>query len=560
MKKYLLMALSCVAAMVTTVSCDDNSYGPDSFLSEVTVSSSYVSIDKNAGSATFTLNASADWQIVDVPKWLTVDPLSGAAGQNTIAVSADTTLDGRNAALRIICGDKVQYVNVLQGLSTVETATCAEVLAGPDSKTYQTKGIVTAIANTVYGNFYINDGTGEVYIYGTLYDGKTQNNPIVNNKIEVGDEVVVLGPKTTYNTTVELVDVTVVQVNKSLIKVESVSASNFGSDGGELVVDLTNKGNGLYAEVPEAAKSWLTIKAVAGDQVTFSVAPNTAGPRVATLVFKTQQGSKWYSTETTISQDGLSGTLEVPFTVAEAIAYCQKVGGDSPMQYYVKGIVTKVQSQFAAQYGNGTFWISDDGTSSVSEDGKNTTDLNHDFEVFRALWLGNQKWADGNAVVSEGDEVIICGTLTLYNNGVAETVSGKSYIYSINGVTTDANGVGTLASPFNALGGIEAAKAGVKANVYVEGVVSKLVKDGFDANYGNGSFWISTDGKFNDDKALDFEAYQVNWLEGKKWNAETDPQIAVGDKVMLYGPLTVYNGTSETQGKAAYVYSYTPAN
>ncbi|NLD21846.1 MAG: hypothetical protein GX664_05135, partial [Bacteroidales bacterium] len=111
---------------------------------------------------------------------------------------------------------------------------------------------------------------------------------------------------------------------------------------------------------------------------------------------------------------------------------------------------------------------------------------------------------------------------------------------------------------------IEAAKAGIKSKVYVEGTVSKLVSgknksgeyiDGFNADYGNGSFWISSDGVYNNDKSKDFEAYQVYWLQNLKWTAE-DPQIAVGDNVVLYGPLTTYSGTSETQGKgAAYIYS-----
>ena len=78
----------------------------------------------------------------------------------------------------------------------ITTATCAEVLAGPDAKTYRVTGAVTGIANTTYGNWYMNDGTGEVYIYGTLdksgRDG--QNNSIAAWGIEVGDEVTVEGP------------------------------------------------------------------------------------------------------------------------------------------------------------------------------------------------------------------------------------------------------------------------------------------------------------------------------------------------------------------------------
>lgn len=556
MKKYILMAFTAMAAMATTVSCDDNNYGPDSFFSEVTVTSSYVSINQNGGSSSISVKTSGNWEISDIPAWLNVSPTSGSAGEQTVSFSAESTLDGRNATLKLVSGGKVQYINVIQGLSTVSDATCAEVIAGPDSKTYQTKGVVTAIANTVYGNFYINDGTGEVYIYGCLYDGKTQNNPIVNNKIEVGDEVTVQGPKTTYNGTVELVDVTVVSVNKSLIKCDStyvagVKTNNLPNQGGDLVAYLTNKGQGLYVSIPEEVQSWVTMCQIAGNVVTFHVAENTAGPRNTTLVARTTDGKKEYTTNIELSQDGLSGTLELPMTVEEAIA-AANAGVTSSV--YVKGIVSElVSGGFGANYGNGSFWISADG---VKND-----DLSLDFEAYQVNWLGGNKWTEDNAQIEVGAEVLLYGPLTVYK-GTAETQGkGAAYVYSVNGVTTDENGIGTLDAPFNALGGIAAAKAGIASKVYVEGIVSQLVKGGFDPAYGNGSFWISTDGNFNDNLDLDFEAYQVNWLEGAKWNEDTDPQIAVGDKVVLYGPLTTYKGTSETQGKgAAYVYSYTPAN
>lgn len=556
MKKYILMALTAVAAMTITVSCDDNNYGPDTFLSEVNVSSSYVGINKDGGNASITVKASGNWEISAIPSWLTVSPTSGSAGEQTVTFSAESTLDGRNATLKLISDGKVQNINVIQGLATVSSATCAEVIAGPDSKTYQTKGVVTAIANTVYGNFYINDGTGEVYIYGCLYEGKTQNNPIVNNKIEVGDEVTVQGPKTTYNGTVELVDVTVVNVSKSLIKCDStyvagVNTNALPSDGGDLVAYLTNKGEGLYVSVPEEVKSWISISEIAGNTVTFHVAANTKGPRNATLVARTTDGKKEYTANIELSQAGLSGTLEMPMTVEEAIA-AANAGVTSSV--YVKGIVSElVKGGFDANYGNGTFWI--------SSNGEYNDNLALDFEAYQVNWLGSNKWTTENPQIEIGAEVLLYGPLTVYK-GTAETQGkGAAYVYSVNGVTTDENGIGTLSAPFNALGGIAAAQAATTAKVYVEGIVSQLVKGGFDPAYGNGSFWISTDGNYNNDLSLDFEAYQVNWLEGAKWNEATDPQIALGDKVVLYGPLTTYKGTSETQGKgAAYVYSYTPAN
>jgi len=339
MKKYFMMALAAIAAMTITVSCDSE-YEPTGSYDEVSVSQSYVSLSTNGGSATTQITADGAWEITGAPSWLTVSPTTGS-GSATVTFSAESTMDGRNAALKLTSAGKTQYINVIQGLSTVATATCAEVIAGPDSKTYQTKGVVTAIANTTYGNFYINDGTGEVYIYGTLYGGKTQNNPIVNNNIEVGDEVTVQGPKTTYNGTVELVDVTVVKVSKSLIKCDSLTVNGVVSselpiEGGDIVAYLTNKGNGLYVEVPAAAQSWLSIKSVAGNTVTFHADANEGGDRSTTLVFSTTDGKKNYTNETTISQKG----AVIACSVADFLA-----AAEDGTQYRLKAAVTSVNGK-----------------------------------------------------------------------------------------------------------------------------------------------------------------------------------------------------------------------
>jgi exonuclease VII large subunit len=248
---------------------------------------------------------------------------------------------------------------------------------------------------------------------------------------------------------------------------------------------------------------------------------------------------------------GLSGTLTNPFSVEDAIAYCQTLSGETANDFFVKGKISKIEvdkngvSQEFGSYGNATFWISSDGNFN--------DDLTKDFECYRVLWLGNQKWAEGNAQISVGDEVIICGKLTLYK-GTAETSGNKAYIYSINGVTTDVNGIGSLAAPFNIAGAMNCIDNGWTGDVFVQGIVSKFANNGeFGAKYGNGTFWISDDGTFNDDLTKDFEAYRVLWLGNKKWE-EGDDQLHVGDKVILHGQLTKYGSTYETNQNKAYVY------
>ncbi len=97
--------------------------------------------------------------------------------------------------------------------SEVTTATCAEILAGTDGTVYRVTGKCVEIANTTYGNWYLEDATGKVYIYGTLdAEGNTKN--FASLGIEVGDEITVEGPRKTYKETVELVDVKVIAIKK----------------------------------------------------------------------------------------------------------------------------------------------------------------------------------------------------------------------------------------------------------------------------------------------------------------------------------------------------------
>ena len=347
--RYLIP--SFVAALTMFVSCSDDN--DPTYLDEVRLSSSFVSLPVDGGNTTITVTSNGDWAlqpqkwiagkdttVAATPKWLTVSTVSGGAGETQLTFSADATLDGRRCELLLNCGGKTQHINVLQGLPTVSNATCAEVIAGPDSKTYRVTGTVTKIANTTYGNWYLNDGTGEVYIYGTL-DAKGNEKNFLSLGIEVGDEVTVEGPKTTYNGTVELVNVTVVNINKSLIKVDSLSTTDpLPVEGGDVMAYVTCKGNGISVEIPEDAKDWLFINAITGNTVTFHALPNEGGDRETTVVFKTTDGKKNYTSEVSISQKGAI----VAATVEEFLA--AEVGNT---QYRLTGVIKSVAK---AEYGN----------------------------------------------------------------------------------------------------------------------------------------------------------------------------------------------------------------
>ncbi len=359
--KYFIPSLVAVVAAVFT-SCSD---GKDAtYLEGIRVSQSYVALNTAGGSSEIELTTNGDWQFdkvikvttkvdgknvdtyYETPDWLTVDKLSGAAGTTKLTFTAAAG-EGRSCELAISCNGEQQRIKIIQGIVTISPATCAEVLAGPDSKTYQVTGTVTSIVNTTYGNWYLNDGTGEVYIYGTL-DSKGSTKNFSSWGLEVGDQITVQGPKTTYNGTVELVDVTVVKIVKSLIKVDSltvggVKATELPVAGGEITAHLTCKGTGVAVEIPADAKDWLGVTSSTvgtNPTVTFYAKANEGGDRETTVTFKTTDGSKEYSSQATISQKGAIVECNVAQFLAAPV---------SNSQYRVTGVIQSVAN---ASYGN----------------------------------------------------------------------------------------------------------------------------------------------------------------------------------------------------------------
>lgn len=572
MKFRYILGIALSALMFVACTSDNDPLGT---LENIQIDQTFVTIPTSGGDVTVTIKSADDWSFDNVfevdkvkcplPAWLTATATSGSAGETKVTFHAELVDGGREAAIQISAGDKKQFLTVRQGSLVASEATCAEIIAGVDGKNYRVTGTCTGIYNLQYGNWYLNDGTGEITIYGTAdKNGKLANKPIDGTdgwKFEPGDVITVEGPRKLYGSTVELLDVTVVKVVKSMLKL-LVSESTITPDAQEVEVKVAYKGSGAYANIPDNAKSWVTYletKYIAGVKtifeknpadtavVKFAVAANNGATRAAAIEFSSSSSTGSTTMPFTLTQSGMAkgdGTASDPFNVVALTEFASKLGKDetADKMVYVTGKISKIDSKFDSNYGNATYYISDDGTTSGQ------------FEVYRGLFIGNKKWADGDTQIKVGDEVVICGTVTNYK-GTLEFASGKSYIVSLNGVTGGAKGDGSLADPFNIAGAIAAVNSGVTGNVYVEGIVSKIADGGeFGAKYGNGTFWISDDGAFYNNSAMDFEAYRVLWLGNKKW-VDGDGQVAVGDKVVLCGEITKYKSTYETNQNKAYVYS-----
>lgn len=529
--KYIIPSL--LALLTSFVSCSENDYNFP--LGNIEVSTSYVSLPVGGGTTTVELNVNGDWTITKTDSkatWLEIPTPAGNADTKTITFSAESTDGGRSTEVILTCGDEKKHINVVQGITVAQNATCADVIAGPDAKTYRVTGKVQKVTEWIkYGNWYIEDETGSFQVYGTTN--------FKDFSIEAGDEVTVEGPKKTYNGATEIENGTIISVTKSLIKVDSVMVAGvkdaaIPAAGGDADIYITTKTGSVEAEIPAAYKEWLSLKSikVVGDEtvVTVTAAKNDAAARSAELEFTTVKGGKTYKGKAKVTQEGATGTLGLPFTVEEAIAFANANADGSVKEVYIKGIVSKVEKEYNATKHTAIFWISSDGAF-------HDKDFTKDFEVYGVKGLDNKDWEEGDHQVTVGQEVLVCAKVKVYK-GTPETDGG--YVYSFANY-----GDGTEANPYDAIAAIKAANAGSTDEVYIEGKISK-VQNQFDADHGTANFWISADGSHVDkDYVHEFEGYKIKYFGNVKW-VEGNKTLNVGDFVVFKGKLTKFKDTCET--------------
>ena len=410
--KYIFTAL--VASLSLAVGCEEDI---ERHLDEVKVSSSYVTIPAEGGSQTITVNAEDAWSFGEIPDWLTVSPASGNAGETKVTFTAGAATSTNEVMLYLSCSGKSQIINVLQMTEKVELpiSTCAEVNNGQDGVTYRIKGTVTSITSTTYGNMYVDDGTDVVYVYGTLDASGAEKN-FSSLEISVGDVVTVEGPRTTYSGTIELKNVSVINIEKSLIKVDSLTVKTAESEefelytenlpvaGAEVKAYLTVKGSGVSVVVPDAAKSWISVKSIeTGDNaatVMFDIAANEGGDRSATLAFSTVSGGVTYSAQSELAQKGAI----IETTIDKVLA-----AADGTTQYKVTGYIRQVTND---KYGN--YYIKD-ATGEIL--------------VYGTLDASGASGKFSSLGISEGDIVTVVGPKASFNGAAQmKDVTVESHI------------------------------------------------------------------------------------------------------------------------------------
>ena len=550
----LFLTLAAIAA--TAVSCVKDELAQ---LDEVQVSQSYIALPTEGGSIDVTVTATDSWEITNIPEWLTVAPASGVAGKTVVTFSAEATSATNESVLKLLCSGKTQLLTVLQMAEKIELpiSTCAEVNAAEDGPTFKIKGTITAIENTTYGNMYVTDETGSVYIYGTLYEGAEKQ--FSKYGVEVGDIVVVEGPRGSYKGTPQLVNATILAIEKSLIKVESVDpeTAELPIEGGILTVTLTAKGDGVEVVIPEENKSWISVSGmnVSGTSavVSFNIAENAGGDRSSELSFKTTKSGKEYTAVTSFSQKG---------AIIEATAAEINAAADGDTQYRITGYVSKVAN---TQYGNlyirdhsGEVFVygTNDFASTGIEEGdiitvvgpktshngpqmKNVTLENRidvkdiDLASFKALADDSETWYRISGTVAESTEPNTKLDLETYGNLALTDGTNEVYVYGV------VPGWGGASKLFGTLG----VKLGDKLTIVCH--KASFTKDEYTLHQASKAFYVSHETPADPEAPLGTYASNVKYTLGA--NAYDDGVATVNGTENV---ATIKLGSSKNIGTA----------
>lgn len=164
-----------------------------------------------------------------------------------------------------------------------------------------------------------------------------------------------------------------------------------------------------------------------------------------------------------------TGTAADPYNVARAQELIA-TGTYTSDKVYVKGIISKVD-EVATDFGNATYYISDDGSSAG------------ELLIYRGYYLGGDKFTSADQI-KEGDEVIVYGELVMFMGNTPE-MTQYNQIYSLNGETAgggggepsgEGSGDGTQANPYNVAAAIANYDANTpQADISVKGYIVGFV-------------------------------------------------------------------------------------
>ena len=552
-KSLLMSAVLLVSGAM--ISCENEDEVSD-FTAQISTSISSKSVEAGE-EVNFTVTSNTKWTatIEDPNGILELSKTAGGSGETAVkAYISQNAADGNRATVtftamgyafgyEIPVSQKVVFgvgsLTPATGSGTLEdpftaagaNAKAKELASGETSaESYFIKGVVTSVKEaytTQYGNgtFYIGetqDASETFYVYRAYYLDNKKYSSESDPNVEVGDEVVIYGKICNYNGTLE-------------------TAQN-----GAYLYMLNGVGGG---EVPSEDP----VEVTPGEYYMFGkLESDSNGTSLAPYIYHAWDG--------TLNTSGTSNYL----TTVSYSSDDEKTFSLNPAN---SGSAAKVE--IAAVSGKeGLYTIKCNGQYLYTTEASKNHTLALGDDASKAEWAFKE-YSKGGVVATNNGNTLGTGSATrnFLRSYANETQPAFGLLFcKVSETTLDGEGggneepgeikhAGTLDDPYtaedaNIKAGELASGATSSELYYIKGVVTS-VKEAYTTQYGNGTFYIGE----TKDATKTFYIYRANYLNNQKYSNTSDPNVNVGDEVVIYGKICNYNGTLETAQNEAYLYS-----
>jgi hypothetical protein len=358
------------------------------------------------------------------------DTYAAGSASYTLTVTGDVTTTGDGTEAKPYTVADILALNAANALPTDEV---------------YVKGIVSQITevSASFGNatYYISDD-GTTTNQFQIFRGKYLNNVkfTSEDQLQTGWTVTVKGKVTLFNTSLEMAQ------NNYLTSIEKPAGAAPAISGDETFLESTTVT--ITANQEGATVYYTTDGTTPTDKSTKYTEPITLTETTTVKAIAYLNGTASEVAEKTF-------TKTEPISVAKALEILAN-GTQTTSNVYVSGTIVEV-SELSTQFGNASYTISDDGTSTST------------LTVFRGRYLGNAKFTAEDQIHA-GDKVVVCGVLKNFVKDDTTTPElTNSYLVSINGTTTAINSVKTK----TALDGAIYNLAGQRVSKSYKGVVIK---------------------------------------------------------------------------------------
>lgn len=188
-----------IAAGALVFSCKTD---PTSKPAEITPDVNTITFETEGGSEVISLTATRDWEAEidyisgDTEGWLTLSSTSGTASNDPVAVTVSAganSASDREAVITFKADFLESEVRVTQAGMHPDYTTIAEFLDAPvnEEDWYEMRATIFVIKNSAYGNVWLKDDTGILYVYGLTASQTDRNDQSFSSLgLEVGDVIV----------------------------------------------------------------------------------------------------------------------------------------------------------------------------------------------------------------------------------------------------------------------------------------------------------------------------------------------------------------------------------